>query len=449
MRATVRVTTRIRDARVNTPRQFIIALASGALAATYACFAQQQPKVARVAVLEPAFDSPNWREALSAGLRERGYVEGKNIIIDYGETSQAYPRHQPEDREGNRIDDSAGVADARRQGNRVTTRREFLTVGSLAVLMAEAPALAQQGTRPWRIGFLISGKRPASMDGSLAGTILQGLRELGYVEGKHFAVEWRFAEERQERLHELASDLKRSKVDIIVAMSSFSVAAARKAAPDIPIVMTGVGNPVASGFVSSLSRPGGNITGLTNVSTVISGKYLDLLHSAVPRLSNVAILIDPSHPNHPTVLSQVQAAGKKLGVQVMVFELKDPDRVADVLQTVLRGRPGALIVPANALWSSHTVLRIADIALKNKLPTMFGNAVAVGVGGLLGYEPNRTEIGRRAAALVDKILKGAKPGDIPVELPTRYDLTVNLKTAKALGLAIPESVLVQATRVIE
>ena len=336
-----------------------------------------------------------------------------------------------------------------RQGDRVTTRREFLTAASLTALIATAPALAQRPARPWRIGYLSASRRPALIENGQSGAVLQGLRELGYVEGKHFTVEWRFAEEKQDRLHELATDLHRSKVDIIVAVSSYSVAAARKAAPDVPIVMISVGNPVASGFVSSLSRPGGNITGLTNVSIDIGGKYLDLMNDAIRKLSNVAILIDPSHPNHPNVLSHVQAVGKNLRIRVTVFELKDPERIADVLQTIARERPGGLIVPPSPLWA-RAALRIADAALRDKLPTMFGNHPdAVAVGGLLGYEPSRTEIGRRAAALVDKILKGAKPADIPVEQPTRYDLTVNLKTAKALGLAIPQSLLVSADKVIE
>jgi putative tryptophan/tyrosine transport system substrate-binding protein len=325
-----------------------------------------------------------------------------------------------------------------------TRRRRFLIAG-LCLSVAGAPAVAQSSQKTWRIGFLSASFQRSGA----AADFLQGMRELGYIEGKHFAMEWRFAEENLERLHGLAADMQQTGVDVIVAVSSYSVVAARKAAPNTPIVMTNVGNPVASGFVASLSRPGGNITGLTNVSTAIGGKYLELLHSAVPKLTSVAVLIDPAHPNHPATLKQIEAAAKALRVRVIPIMVSDPERIDDVLHILAKERPRALIVPTSPFWARMSQ-RVAEAALKSSLPTVFGNLPAVvEANGLLGFEPNRAEIGRRAAALVEKIFKGAKPADLPVELPTRFDLTVNTKTAKALGITIPQSVLLQASRVIE
>lgn len=314
---------------------------------------------------------------------------------------------------------------------------------------AAANAGAQRRARPWRIGFLSIASKAAVFESSAGGVFLRAMRELGYVEARDFHIEWRFADGKLNLLPKLAAELQQSGLDVIVAIGSYCVDAARKATSSIPIVMTGVGNPVASGFVASLSHPGGNITGLSNISIVISGKYLELLHSAVPRLSAAAVLIDPTHPNHPTVLAQIQAAAKTLGVRIMPYEVRDPDRIQDVLRTILRARADGLIVPPGALWEPHE-RGIADTALKNRLPTMFGgHPGALEAGGLLGYEPNRAETYRRAAALVEKILKGAKPADLPVEMPSRFDLTINLKTARALGLAIPQELLVRADKVIE
>ncbi len=261
-------------------------------------------------------------------------------------------------------------------------------------------------------------------------------------------MEWRFASGKLERLPGLASELAQAKVDIVIATNSPCVEAARKATTAIPIVMTGVGNPVGSGFVESLSRPGGNITGLSNVSIVISSKYLELLHTAVSKVKHVAVLVNPAHPNHPTVLKQIQTTAKTLGVRVLPLDAATPDQVEDAFAAMRRERADGVIVPSDSFFGSHGK-RIADLAAQNHLPTFFGGRISVEQGGLMSYTPNTSDTFRRAAVLVDKILKGARPADVPVELPTRFDLVVNLKTARALGITIPQSILVRADKVIE
>ena len=229
-------------------------------------------------------------------------------------------------------------------------------------------------------------------------------------------------------------------VDLILAESSFAVEAARAATKTIPIVMTGVGNPVGSGFVKSISQPGGNITGLTNDSIEVSSKYLEYLHAAIPDLMRVGVLINPRHPNHPTVLKQILATAQAIGASVSTIELGSVSDIDAALRSVQQDRLDAL---------SLIYRQIAEFAISNRLPTMFGQRRGVEAGGLMGYEPNLTDMYKRAAALVDKILKGAKPADLPVEFPTRFQFIINLKTAKALGLAVPPALLTSADELIE
>ena len=338
---------------------------------------------------------------------------------------------------------------ARGQGDRVTTRREFLIAGTAGLFLRGVPeSFAQQQGKVWRIGFLSGNPRPPSFESHAYGDFLRGLRDLGYVEGKHFAMEWRFADGKLERLPGLASELVKAKVDVVVAVSSLSVEAARKATTSIPIVMTGVGNPVGSGFVASLSRPGGNITGLSNVSIDVSSKYLEVLHTAVPKVTRVAVLVNPAHPNHPTSLKNIQAAAKTFGVKVVPLDATTPDQVEAAFSVMQRERVDGLIVPPDPFFGGHGK-RITELAAQYRLPAFYGGGTLVEQGGLIGYGPNTSDTYRRAAALVDKILKGAKPADIPVELPTRFDLVVNLRTAKALGITIPQELLLRADKVIE
>ncbi len=326
-------------------------------------------------------------------------------------------------------------------------RRKLLVALGATALLVPVCSFAQQPTAGLRrIGFLGT-TNAVGMAGRLE-AFRDGLRDLGYVEGKNLVIEFRWADGKVDRLPGLAAELAQMKVDAILATGSLSVQAARRATASIPIVMTGVGNPVGSGFVASLAHPGGNITGLTNVSIDISSKYLELLHEAAPKLSRVAVLINPVHPNHPTVLKQVQAGAKAIGVVVSPIEVRTIDEMGTALTAVLRERAGALIVPADPAFPLKG-REIAEFALKNRLPTMFGDNRGVDVGGLMGYTANSSDMFRRAGALIAKILNGAKPGDLPVEFPTRFELAINLKTAKALGLTIPQSLMVRAEKVIK
>ena len=317
------------------------------------------------------------------------------------------------------------------------TRREFLVTGGAGLCLLAAPlaCLAQQQGKVWRIGFLSAQSRQAQSE-SIA-IFLRAMRNHGYVEGKHFVMEWRFAEGKLDRLPALSAELVQSKADVIVAVSSFCVEAARKATTTIPIVMTGAGDPVASGFVASLAHPGGNMTGISNVSVVVSSKYLELLNAAVPKLTRVAVLINPSHPNHPAVLKQIQEGGKAIGATVVPFEASNSAQIEQAFLAIGRDKAGAMIVPSDSVFSSH-MRQIVALGAKYRLPTMYATRRGAEEGGLMSYHPHPAEMYERPAAMVDKILKGAKPADIPVELPTRFDLVVNLRTAKALGLTIPQ-----------
>lgn len=325
-------------------------------------------------------------------------------------------------------------------------RREFITLLGGAAATWSVAARAQQAGKVWRIGSLSPASSSGQGDNLKA--FMQGLNDLGYIDGKNMHFERRFADGALDRLPALAAELVRANVDVILAESSFAVEAAREATKTIPIVMTGVGNPVGSGYVKSISRPGGNITGLTNVSIEVSSKYLEYLHAAVPNLMRVGVLIDPQHPNHPTVLKQVQVGAQAIGASVSAIELRSVSDINAALSLIQQERLGALIVPPDPTFPI-VYRQITEFAISNRLPTMFGQRRGVEAGGLMGYEPNLTDMYKRAAALIDKILKGAKPADLPVEFPTRFQFIINLKTAKALGLTVPPALLTSADEVIE
>jgi putative ABC transport system substrate-binding protein len=324
-------------------------------------------------------------------------------------------------------------------------RRDFIAVLGGTVVAWSDVARAQQAGKVWCIGSL-SPASPGQSDNLKA--FMKGLSDLGYIEGRNARFERRVADGNLDRLPALATELVRTNVDVILAESSFAVEAARAATQTIPIVMTGVGNPVGSGFVKSISQPGGNITGLANDSIEVSSKYLEYLHAAVPDLRRVGILIDPKHPNHPTHLKQVRIGAQASGASVSSFELRSVSDIDAVLRAIQQDHPGALIVPPDPTFPI-IFRQIAEFAISNRLPTMFGQGGGVEAGGLMGYEPNSIDMYKRAAALVDKILKGAKPADLPVEYPTRFRFIVNLKTAKALGLTMPPALLTSADEVIE
>jgi len=328
----------------------------------------------------------------------------------------------------------------------MNNRRKLVITLCASALAAPLGSFAQQSTRVYRIGILNVGD--AASSNSRDEVFARALRELGYTEGKSIFLERRYANGDRGRLKKFALEFVQLKVDAILANSSFATQAARDATSTIPIVMTGVGNPIQSGFVSSFVRPGGNITGLTNISIDISSKYFELLHEVVPSISRVAVLVNPAHPNHPTVLKQIQAGAKAFGVDVSRIEVPTIDEMGAALNAAVKTRATALIIPADPAFPIKT-REIVKFTVTHRLPALFGWSAAVEEGGLIGYQPSVTETYRRAAALVVKILKGAKPAEIPVEQPTKFELLVNTKTATRLGIKIPNSILIRADKVIE
>ncbi len=327
------------------------------------------------------------------------------------------------------------------------SRRVGLVVAlALSILSAPLSSAAQQRGKVPRIGFL--GGASPSAAAHLVDALRQGLRDLGYVEGQNIAIEYRFAEGKAERLPDLAAELVRLKVDVIVAPNPPGALAAKNATTTIPIVMAIAGDPVGLGLVASLARPGGNVTGLSNVSVELAPKQLQLLKQAVPKVSRVAVLWNPGNKANALSFRELEVAARSLGVQLQPLEAQSPDDFDSAFAAMTRERAGALVVFPDALVLLHQ-RRIVDLAAKRRLPAMYALREAVDAGGLMSYSPSFTDLFRRAATYVDKILKGAKPADLPVEQPTKFEFVINLKTAKALGLTIPQSVLIRADQVIQ
>ena len=316
---------------------------------------------------------------------------------------------------------------------------------ALGLLLAPLAAAAQPLPKVARIGLLLPGTAP---DPGVE-AFRQGLRDLGWVEGQNIAIEYRWAEGKFERLPGLAAALIRLKVDVIVANATPATSAAKNATGTIPVVFAFVADPVASGFVASLARPGGNITGLASIATEVIGKQLELLKEALPKVSRVAVLRNPDNQSHPLMLRQAESAARVLRVQLQILEARSPDEFDTAFAAMTRQRAGGLLVLADSGMFFVQRTRIADLAAKNRLPAVYGHLEHAEAGGLMAYGTNRADLFRRAAYFVDKILKGAKPDDLPVEQPTKFELVINLKTAKALGLTIPKSVLVRADKLIE
>ena len=324
-------------------------------------------------------------------------------------------------------------------------RRTFMALVSVGLLAAPLAAEAQQPGRVWRIGFLGSGSAEGYTD------LLQGLRtrlrELGYVEGT-IVFEYRFAEDKYDRLPGLAAELVRSKVDVVLAHASPAVRAAKQATSIIPIVMMGAGDPVGTGFVASLGRPGGNVTGVSNIDVVLAAKRLQLLKEVLPKLSRVAVLRNPANPVSELQFREIQAAARSLGIETQTFDVRDPMELESVFSVIAKARADALTVIADPMFLSQRN-QIANLSLTKQLPSVFARNENVKAGGLMSYGSTLADQFHLATTYVDKILKGAKPGDLPVEEPTRTYLVINLKTAKALGLTIPESLLRRADEVIQ
>jgi putative ABC transport system substrate-binding protein len=308
---------------------------------------------------------------------------------------------------------------------------------------------AQQAKKTPLIGYL-SNTDPAS-ESPRSEAIRLALRELGYIEGQNIAIEYRYTEGKRDRAPELAAELMRLKVDIIVVAGGASwILAAKNATKTIPIVMAGQGiDPVKAGFVQSLARPGGNVTGLTNLSTELGGKRLELLKEAVPKLARVAALYDPALPGSVLDVKEVlPVAARALGLTIQPWEVRAADGFEKVFAALNKQRPDGLYVAQGALMNANQK-RIAGFALKSRLPSMYGNREAVDAGGLMSYGADLADSYRRVAYFVDRILKGAKPADLPVEQPTKFELVFNLKTAKQIGVTIPQSMLYRADKVIK
>ena len=328
-------------------------------------------------------------------------------------------------------------------------RRTFL-VGTGAVLLA-APlaAEAQSAGKAPRIGYLsmFSSSNPYPPSEAF----WQGLHDLGWVEGQNITIEWRFAEGNARRLPDLAAELVRLRVDLIFAETTPAARAVKQATTAIPSVFSPIADPIGSGLVANLARPGGNITGITFMAPELGGKRLELLKQAVPRMTRVGVLSHPGDPSEATVksvLEQTEAAARALGVQLLRVEAQGPNDFDRVFAGMSRERVGGLILIPSAMFVDER-RRILNVVVKDRLPAMFYFREFVEAGGLMSYGPNFRELWRRAATYVDKILKGAKPADLPVEQATKFELVINLKTAKALGLTIPPSLLGRADEVIE
>jgi putative ABC transport system substrate-binding protein len=320
----------------------------------------------------------------------------------------------------------------------------FLAI--LALLAAPLASDAQQPAKVARVGYIFS--FTAAEGRHLWEACRQGLRELGYVEGQNIVLEPRWAEGRYERLPGLVADLLRLKVDVMVVAATPGSLVAKAANNTTPIVMVAVADPVRSGLVASLARPGGNITGLSLLTPELSGKRLQLLTEALNKVSRVAVLMNPGNQSNLFFLKETQTAARVLGVQIQPLEVRNPDEFERAFEAAARGRADALMAFDDPVIHSYRK-RIVALAAKRRLPAMYGTREFADDGGLMAYGPHRPDLYRRAATYVDKILKGAKPADLPVEQPTRFELVINLKTAKALGLTIPPSVLVRADQVIQ
>ena len=331
-------------------------------------------------------------------------------------------------------------------------KRRDAVLALLALAGAPRVAFAQQQGKIWRAGFLSPNNRPVSIDADYQGAFPRGMRELGYVEGKNLVMEWRFAENRRELLAPLAAELAAMKVDVIVTDGSPATLAALKATSSIPIVFIGPGAPVSLGLVKSLARPGGNVTGVSSMTTDLAAKRLEMLlamtSTALPKVSRVAVLANPRTPASQLSFEETLAAGKKLGVAVQRADASTPKEIESAFAQAMRDKVGALVVLLDAFFQQQT-RQIAELSLMYRLPCIGAVSMHAESGLLITYGISMDDLFRRAATYVDKIFKGAKPEDMPVEQPTKLELVINRKTAKTLGLAVPNDLLIRADRVIE
>jgi len=326
-------------------------------------------------------------------------------------------------------------------------RREFVVLGA-AALAAPLAARAQPPFKPARVGFLYLGSRASAIETGRYAAFLEGMRELGYVEGKNLIIEARFGDGKSEQLRGLAAELVRLKPDVIVVTGTAASNAAKQATSSIPVVLTLAVDPVGDGFAASLARPGGNITGLSLMTPDLVRKHMELLRTAMPKLSRVGVLTNSTNLAHPPLIKVAEEVASGSGIRILVADGRTPEDIRQGFTTMRREGAEAVVILGDTAFVQRSQ-QIAELALSHRLPSIYLSREYPESGGLMSYGPEITDNLRRSATFVDRILKGAKPGELPFEQPTRYYLVLNLKTAKALGLGIPREVLLRADRVIE
>jgi putative ABC transport system substrate-binding protein len=345
-----------------------------------------------------------------------------------------------------------GAASARERGGgptKVNRRRLLACLGvALGASALSARGLAEQRVRLAKVGFLYFASRKSAIESRRYPAFVKGMSELGYVEGKNFVIEARFADGKAERLPLLASELVRAGVEVIVAGGNAAINAARQATKSVPIVIAQSPDPVAQGWATSLARPGGNITGLISLASEIELKMVEFMQSVVPGLARLAVLSNPANRTHAARVAIIGDAAKTFGASVASVTAQTPDEIERAFELMARERVQALIVLGDTYFLSQA-RQIAGLALKNRLPSTHTIPDYAEAGGLIAYGPDIPDNFRRAAGYVDKVLKGAKPAELPIEQPTRFELTINMKTARALGLSIPKTLQFQADKVIE
>jgi len=332
-------------------------------------------------------------------------------------------------------------------------RKMVIALGAGALAAPFGSFAQQQAAKISRVGLLSpgapfdAGRNPSAL-AVLFGALRESLRELGYGEGRNIVIESRWAEGKYDQLPRLAAELIGLKVDVIVTYGTPAAQAAQRATGTIPIVMAGIIDPVASGLIRNLARPGGNITGQSMMSPDLVAKQLEMLKEVVPKLSRVALLSNPANPGNAPQVQYGQDAGRALGLQIQALKASNPGDIDRAFSVMSEERAGGLVVLVDAALLDHRA-RIVDLAARSHLPAMYGLSDYTEAGGLMAYGPNRLAMFQHAATYVDKILKGAKPGDLPVEQPTKFELIVNMKTVKALGIKIPDSIMLRADKIIE
>jgi putative ABC transport system substrate-binding protein len=329
---------------------------------------------------------------------------------------------------------------------KILKRREFITLVGGAAVAWPLAAAAQQGAKVPRVGFL--GNSDAALEANLIGPFRDGLRALGYEQGRNIAIEYRWAEGNYDRFPALVAELLASNVDVLVTAGTPAALAIKKATTSVPVVMIAVGDPVGTGLVPSLARPGGNLTGLSSIAPDLEGKRLELLREVVPRLSRVGMFVNSLNPFHTGSVQQARTAAQALGIQLQLLDVRAAEDLDAAFAAILKERPEALFILADRVFL-HNRARMMDFAARQRLPNINAYHELVQAGGLMSFGPSYEDMHRRAAIYVDKILKGARPADLPIEQPTKFTLVINLKAAKAIAVDVPPILVARADEVIE